>query len=151
MEWSRDVDVGVTAVKGSCNRGDRGENVWLRWFQRRREMGLLCCRLKIERKLQGKDLFDRLREERGLSAGMLENGVGRRLVQVLAKGKERLWSARGGEQLQERKRVQGFFFIFKVFLFSFLFLKKLPPCEYFSPSFHMVGGSLIQKISTYAI
>jgi hypothetical protein len=35
-------------------------------------MGLLCCRLKIERKWQGEDLFDRLREERGLSAGMLE-------------------------------------------------------------------------------
>jgi hypothetical protein len=31
-----------------------------------------CCGLKIERKWQGQDLFDRLREERGLSARMLE-------------------------------------------------------------------------------
>jgi hypothetical protein len=32
MEWPRDVDVDVAAVKGSCNRGDKRENVRLRWF-----------------------------------------------------------------------------------------------------------------------
>lgn len=39
-------------------------------------MGLLCCRLKIERKWQGEDLFDRLREERNDGGSAVEREMG---------------------------------------------------------------------------
>jgi hypothetical protein len=58
-----------------------------------------------------------------------------------------------GLRLRKRNEFRFFFFFLSLgfFVFGSPFLKKLPPCEYFSPPVHMDVSSLIYKISTRTI